>query len=169
MKKLRAYTLLILLLMLTAISGCGIYSFTGASYGSAKTVTIDFFQNRASYVNPSLSSTITEKLKDKFMNQTPLTLVQKGGDMHFEGFITGYSITSEGIKSNEKAANNKLTITVKVTFTNETAPENDFSKSFSRDETFPVSQSFSSAESSLVEGIVEKLIQDIFNEAVVNW
>lgn len=152
-----------------AAQSCGIYSFTGASYGTAKTVSIDYFQNRSTYVNATLSNTITENLKDRFMSQTPLTLVKQGGDLHFEGAITGYTITTAGIKSGETAAYNRLTITLKVTFTNETAPENDFDKSFSRYADYDVSSSFAAVESSLVEEIVELLIDDIFNDSVVNW
>ena len=67
------------------------------------------------------------------------------------------------------AASNRLTITLKVTFTNQTAPENDFDKSYSRYSDYDVSQSFSSVESALVDEIVEQLIDDIFNDSVVNW
>ncbi len=150
-------------------SACGIYSFTGASYGTAKTVSIDYFQNRSTYVNSTLSSKITEDLQQRFMSQTPLTLVKEGGDLHFEGTITGYTITTAAIKAGEVAANNRLTITLKVTFTNQTAPENDFDKSYSRYADYSVSQSFASVESTLVDEIVEQLIDDIFNDSVVNW
>lgn len=103
------------------------------------------------------------------MSQTPLSLVKSGGDLHFEGTITGYTITSVGIKSGETASYNRLTITLKVAFTNETAPENDFDKSYSRYADYDVTSSFASVESSLVEEIVEQLIDDIFNDSVVNW
>ena len=156
-------------LMVTVMSSCGIYSFTGASYGTAKTVSIDYFQNRSTYVNSTLSSKITEDLKDRFMSQTPLTLVKDGGDLHFEGTITGYTITTAAIKAGETAASNRLTITLKVTFANQTAPENDFDKSYSRYADYDVSSAFSSVESALVEEIVEQLIDDIFNDSVVNW
>ncbi|MBR4266644.1 MAG: LptE family protein [Bacteroidales bacterium] len=169
MKKLKLYTLLLLMTFMTLAQSCGIYSFTGASYGTAKTVSIDYFQNRSTYVNASLSNTITENLKDKFMSQTPLTLIKSGGDLHFEGTITGYTITAVGIKSGETASYNRLTIKLKVIFTNETAPENDFSKEYSRYADYDVSQSFATVESSLVEEIVEQLIDDIFNDSVVNW
>lgn len=167
--RLVSATVIILLTAITMMSSCGIYSFTGASYGTAKTVSIDYFQNRSTYVNATLSNTITENLKDKFMSQTPLTLVKSGGDLNFEGAITGYTISTAGIKSGETAAYNRLTITVKVTFTNQTAPENDFDKSFSRYADYEVSQSFASVEQALVEEIVEQLIDDIFNDSVVNW
>ncbi|MBQ5404966.1 MAG: LptE family protein [Bacteroidales bacterium] len=169
MNKLKKIYTLIILSLLFLVTDCGIYSFTGASYGTAKTVSIDYFQNRSTYVNATLSNTITENLKDRFMSQTPLSLVKSGGDLHFEGTITGYTITSVGIKSGETASYNRLTITLKVAFTNETAPENDFDKSYSRYADYDVTSSFASVESSLVEEIVEQLIDDIFNDSVVNW
>lgn len=168
-KTRKAAAAIVMLMMALAAASCGIYSFTGASYGTAKTVSIDYFQNRSTYVNATLSNTITESLKDRFMTQTPLALVKSGGDLHFEGAITGYTISTGAIKSGETAANNKLTITMKVTFTNSTAPENDFDKTYSRFTEYGVDQSFAAVESSLVEEIVKLLIDDIFNDSVVNW
>ena len=169
MKTTRILITAVMALMVTMMTSCGIYSFTGASYGTAKTVSIDYFQNRSTYVNSTLSSKITEDLKDRFMSQTPLTLVKDGGDLHFEGTITGYTITTAAIKAGETAASNRLTITLKVTFANQTAPENDFDKSYSRYADYDVSSSFSSVESALVDEIVGMLIDDIFNDSVVNW
>ena len=169
MKKKKNIVQFLLIVAVFVFSGCGIYSFTGASYGTAKTVSIDYFQNRSTYVNATLSNTITEALKDRFVSQTPLSLVKSGGDLHFEGTITGYSITSVGIKSGETASYNRLTITLKVVFTNETAPENDFDKSYSRYSDYDVTSSFASVESALVEEITQQLIDDIFNDSVVNW
>ena len=169
MKATRILLVAIAAIMTATMTACGIYSFTGASYGTAKTVSIDYFQNRSTYVNSTLSSKITEDLKDRFMSQTPLTLVKDGGDLHFEGTITGYTITTAAIKAGETAASNRLTITLKVTFSNQTAPENDFDKSYSRYADYDVSSSFAAVESTLVDEIVELLIDDIFNDSVVNW
>jgi hypothetical protein len=169
MKAKRILTAAAIAIMAATTTACGIYSFTGASYGTAKTVSIEYFQNRSTYINSTLSSKITEDLKDRFMSQTPLTLVKDGGDLHFEGTITGYTITTAAIKAGEQAASNRLTITLKVTFANQTAPENDFDKSYSRYADYDVASAFSSVESALVDEIVEQLIDDIFNDSVVNW
>ena len=57
-----------LLLIGSIINGCKVYSFTGASISSdIKTVSIKYFPNKASIVQPSLSQVFTEKLKDKFV------------------------------------------------------------------------------------------------------
>lgn len=168
---MKKYFTISILAILAALlwQGCGIYSFTGASYGTAKTVSIEYFQNRSSYVNPTLSQKITEDLKDRFMSQTPLNLVKTGGDLTFEGTITGYRISAVDIKSSGQAASNRLTITIKVSFANSTEPENDFDKSYSRYADYDVKQPFSAVESALVDEIVALLIDDIFNDSVVNW
>ena len=168
MKK-NSVILFFVLLIAVVWQGCGIYSFTGASYGSAKTVSIDYFQNRSTYVNPTLSQKITEDLKDRFMSQTPLNLIKTGGDLSFEGTITGYKISAVDIKSTGQAASNRLTITIKVSFTNTTEPENDFEKSYSRYADYDVKQPFATVESALVDEIMTLLIDDIFNDSVVNW
>jgi len=160
---------LIFVLLLLVWTSCGIYSFTGASYGTAKTVTIKYFENKAALVNPTLSQTFTEELKDKFLGQTPLKLVDSKGDLSFEGNITGYSTSPMGIQAGETAATNRLTITIKVKFTNKTDPKQDFEKSYSDYEDYESTQSLSEVESALVDVIIDKIIDKIFNDAVVNW
>ena len=155
MKTSRTLVIALMAFVVAMAASCGIYSFTGASYGTAKTVSIAYFQNRSTYVNSTLSSKITEDLKDRFMSQTPLSLVKENGDLNFEGTITGYTITTAAIKAGETAASNRLTITMKVTFTNQTAPENDFDKSYSRYADYEVSSSFAAVESELFDEIVK--------------
>jgi len=159
----------LIILLIFNLTSCGIYSFTGASYGTAKTVTIDYFENKAALVNPTLSQTFTEKLKDKFISQTPLKLVDKKGDLQFEGNITGYSTAPMGIQAGEVAATNRLTITIKVKFTNNTDSEQDFEKSYSDYEDYDSSQNLSEVQDALNDAIIEKIIDKIFNDSVVNW
>lgn len=148
---------------------CGIYSFTGASYGTATTVSIKYFDNKATIINPTLSQTFTEELKDKFLTQTPLKLIDKNGDLHFEGNIIGYETTPQAIQAGETAASNRLTITIKVKFTNKTNPEQDFEKQYSDYEDYDSSVSLAAVENELVDAILEKIIDKIFNDSVVNW
>lgn len=151
------------------LNSCGIYSFTGASYGNAKSVSIDFFENYASYVQPTLSQVFTEKMKDRFVSQTPLALVSDEGDLKFSGSITDYQVTPVGIQAGETAASNRLTIIINVKFVNETDPDASFEKSFSRYADFDISQSLNSVETGLIDEITDLLIDDIFNDSVVNW
>lgn len=167
----RRFQILVVLLMLITASACTIgYSFTGAPI-TAKTISIDFFPNKARLVNPSLSQTLTDGFRDRFVNQTKMDLVEGDADMHIEGAIIDYKTSPVAIQGNETAALNRLTISVKVSFTNnEPGKENDsFDQTFTAYEDYDASQSFSAVEDELVDVITERIITDVFNKAVVNW
>ena len=68
------------------LTSCGVYTHSGASVPpDAKTFSVAFIQNTASIVAPTLSQTLTEKLKQKFINETSLKLTQEDGDFAFSG------------------------------------------------------------------------------------
>jgi hypothetical protein len=169
MMKIRIQILFILLL--TAISGCKVnYSFTGGNIDpKIKTISILFFPNNATIVQPTLSQSFTEALRDKFSSQTKLLMISKGGDLNIEGSITGYSVQPVAIQGNETAAMNRLTITVSVKFTNKLDEKQNFEQAFSRFEDYLSSQNLSAVEATLIKDINEALVEDIFNKAVVNW
>ena len=165
------YTYFIYVLLLFS-QGCGMYSFTGASIPpGAKTFSVDYFKNSAPIFNPSLSHEITEMLQDKLLSQTPLNLTETRGDLQFKGDIVGYASAPVSIVSRENptAAQNRLTIKVKVEFINELDESASFSQTFSRYHDYPASQNLSAAEPSIVPIIIELITDDIFNKAVVNW
>lgn len=159
---------LLVILMLQA--ACGIYSFSGASIpAGTETVYVDFFENRASIVQPSLSSVFTEKLKDRFVSQTNLRLSTSDGDLRFEGFISDYQSRPVAIQGNEQAALNRLTITVSVSFKNKKDPKQDFESNFSRYVDYDSQKNLASVEQDLIAEICGQLTEDIFNRAVINW
>ena len=159
-----------ILIMIVAQS-CKInYSLSGASIPvDAKTVSVDYFPNQAPLVQPSLSQKLTDDLKDKFVSQTSLELINGTGDLHFEGEIVDYNTKPIDIQSNETAASNRLTIKIHVIFTNSKDPNFDFDTTFERYEDYSSSQELNQVEEGLIETIVEQIIDDIFNKAVVNW
>ena len=162
-------TLLIIVSALVLCS-CGIYSFTGASIpAEAKTVSVQYFPNNADLVQPMLSSTITNTLRDYFMNQTTLNEVPQNGDLTIEGEIIGYSTAPTAITGNQTAALNRLTITVNVRFFNKYDENKNFEQRFSQYEDYPSNMDLNSVQETLIETICEKLCEDIFNKAVVNW
>ncbi|MCD6347188.1 MAG: LptE family protein [Bacteroidales bacterium] len=146
------------------------YSFTGASLtDNMKSISVQYFQNRADIVNPTLSQEFTEALKDKFISQTSLDMMADGGDLNFEGEIVGYSTEPAAITGNETAALNRFTIRIKVKFTNLIDPAKDFESTFSHYADYDSQNSLDAVEGELVPEILEKIIEDIFNKAVVNW
>jgi hypothetical protein len=166
-------TCFLLLISMIFLYSCKIgYSFTGASIApDVKTVSIKTFQNVAPLAQPTLSQTFTESLKDIFLTQTNLSLVEKGGDLHFEGKITGYSVAPVAIQGNQvsTASLNRLTITVQVKFINTKDEKQNFEQSFSRFADFDASRNLASVENELTKDINSQLSQDIFNKAVTNW
>lgn len=162
--------LIIIPAMLLSLWSCGIYSFTGASIPpEARTISVAFFPNDAPLVQPTLSQRFTDELQTKFLRQTNLRLVDNGGDLHFEGSITGYSTTPTAIAGDDRAALNRLTITVRVKFVNEYDEKNSFERTFSRFYDYPSDLSLSQIENEAIDIINEALVEDIFNQAVVNW
>ena len=161
---------LVVLLSCCLFSGCGIYTFSGASIpAEAKTVSVQYFPNNAQLVNPLLSNALTNALNDMFVNQTTLQSVPQNGDLALEGEITGYSTSPIAITGNQTAAMNRLTVTVNVRFTNKYDESKDFEQRFSQYQDYPSGQDLSAVQDVLVEQIIEDLCQDIFNKAVVNW
>ena len=155
---------------LLSLNACGIYSFTGASIApEIKTISIQYFTNQATLVQPTLSQTLTDALKDRFMQQTNLSIVNGRGDFNIEGAITNYSTQPVAIQANDKAALNRLTITIRVTFTNDKNEKQNFETNFSRYEDYDSSLSLSAVEDNLIKVISDALVEDIFNKAVVNW
>jgi len=158
------------LVSIISFNGCHVYSFTGASISpDIKTVSILFFPNKASIVQPSLSQAFTEKLKDKFVSETSLALTKDNGDLNFEGAIIDYNTQPTAITGNDNAALNRLTITVSVKFTNVKDSKQDFETNFSRYADYDSHKSLSSVETELIAQINSQLVDDIFNKAVVNW
>ena len=164
-----------ILIFAVIVNACKIgYSFTGASISpSVKTVFIDYFANRARVVNPMLSQTFTEKMKDKFVNETGLTMEREQGDLEFSGEITGYEVRPLSIQQSDAgkdfASMNRLTVTIKVVFTNNKDHTQDFNTSFSAYYDWESTRSLNDVESTAVDVIVEQLVDDIFNKSVANW
>lgn len=159
-----------LLASLPLLQSCGIYSFSGTSIqADVKTVTINYFEYKALRVNPSLSNDLTEAMKDKFRRLTKLEQVDIDGDLEITGEVIGYDVKAMAVTANEVAAQNRLTVNVKIYFTNRKYPEDDFEKSFSAYADYDSTSSLDSVESSLCEEIIEKLCEDIFNATVANW
>jgi hypothetical protein len=157
----------LLLISILALQSCKL-SLSGGNYGEAKTISIAFFPNNAALVQPSLSQAFTEDMRNFFQTQSPLSLVQKGGDLHLEGSITDYRVGPVGV-SGQTASTNRLTITANVKFTNRLDSTKDFDTSFSRFVDFPSSQNLVSVETELISQINQQLIQDVFNKALINW
>lgn len=171
-----AYRLVILLplaafLFFTSLvnTGCNIYKFNEAVVpDSIKTIKINFIENKAPYVNPTLSPRLTDKLRQKITGQTKLSQTNNdNADWIISGNISSYGFSTSGI-SQQQVASNRLTVGVHITVNDQRANKTtdyDVSRSFE----FAASQSIQQAESTLGDEIIRSLTDDIFNKIFSNW
>lgn len=162
------------MLCLTVLTGCGVaikYSLSGASIPpDAKTFSVAYFPNNATMVAPILSSTLTDELVSKFSRQTRLQQVPEGGDFAFEGEIVNYTSTTASVSSDDYAQLNRLTITVRVRFTNAVDEQASFqNKTFSAYADYDSTKLLTEVEGELIPQIVEQLVTDIFQATASNW
>jgi len=158
------------IVVMCLLNSCWWYKFSGTSIPpSVRTVSIAYIDNKAMLVYPALSNLITEKLKEKYIKMTRLSLVDEDGDFSFEGDITGYENTTMGFTADEVGALNRLTITVKINFKNVADPSKSFERSFSKFEDYPSERSLSELEAGMVDRIVEELVEEIFNASAADW
>jgi hypothetical protein len=160
----------VLAVLSTLFYGCTVqYRFTGATTLGLKTVSVQYFQNRAPLVQPGLSQFITDALIDKCKAQTNLKYTTSTGDANFEGEISDYNTRPLTVAADAQAASNRFTISVRVKYTNSFDPELSFDQTFSRYEDYSSNLDLSNVEKDLSDKIVEMIVEDIFNQAFVNW
>ncbi len=158
------------LLFLT--NGCSIsYKFNGASidYSTTKTIAVADFTNNAALVYAPLAVNLTDGIKDLYQRQTRLEIVRRGGNLELEGEITGYNLTPMAVSADSYAAETKLTITVKVKFTNNVAPEESFEKTYSAYQTFDASQMLTDVQDQLCATMITEIAEQIYNDTVAKW
>ncbi|MEO5648371.1 MAG: LPS assembly lipoprotein LptE [Ginsengibacter sp.] len=136
-----------------------------------KTFRVNYFQNKARYVNPQLTPQLTEALKQKIIGQTRLRQVNDD-DAHYDisGYLSDYSVTTSGV-ANQTAGTNRLNVTFHLIFKNTVDP--DPKKSFEADLTsnydFSANLSLQQAESQIGDKIVKNVNEAIFNRIFSNW
>ncbi len=154
------------------LTSCSIsYRFNGASidYSKMHSISIADFPNHAPLVYPALSNNFSEALRDLYSRQTRLEILPSGGDMALEGEITGYNLAPMAVAADSYAAETKLTITVKVRFTNSVNPTESFEKTYSAYQTFDASRQLTDVQEELCATMVTELTEKIFNDTVAKW
>lgn len=168
----KKYIYIICLLLIPAMHGCVIsYKFNGASidYSKVKTISIADFPNQAALVYPPLSNNLSEGIRDLYQRQTRLQILRKGGNLELEGEITGYELTPMSISADSYSAETKLTITIRVRFTNNVAPEESFEKTYSAYQTFDSSRMLTDVQDELCTLMITELAENIYNDTVAKW
>ena len=152
------------------VNSCGVYNFTGAKPVDAKTFQVNYFQNNAPLVEPGIERTFTLELQDIIQSQTNLNLVSQGGELLYEGEIVDYRVTPMTATADQRAAQNRLTITIMVRFSNRNKEEDNFEKRFSFFYDFDANQQLVGSQlTTALDVIFERITQDVFNESLAKW
>jgi hypothetical protein len=163
-----SYITLLSFVLLTACFSVR-YDLKGGAEIKGNTISVQYFDNRATRVEPTLGQRLTDQLKDYMESNTKLRMINTMGDHDFSGEITDYRITPASIAAGDQAAKTRFTITIRVKYTNSIDPDSSFDSNFSRFRDFDSTQDFSAVEADLSEEIIEEIIEQIFNKAFVNW
>ena len=161
-----------LLSLLIGLTGCKIsYSFTSGTmdYSIVQSISIKDFPNMAPLVYPPLAQKFTDQLKEKYIRQTRLQVLREKGTMDLEGEITGYELTPLAVREDMYASQTRLTITIRVRFTNQAIPEDDFEQNFSAYQEFDSSKMLQTVEGELTDLIIKEIIDQIYNATVAKW
>ena len=159
-----------LLLMILLFTSCEIrYSFSGGQFSGAKTFSVYYLKPQTALASPTYSQRLTEDLKDVMLSQSPLSLIELNGDLQFEGSVTNYVVAPVAIQSNETASLTRLSITVKIKYTNTLEPDLNFEKSFTKFADFSATESLFAVQEDLWKQINDQLAQEIYNASVGNW
>lgn len=162
--------MIVAVLLIQIITGCGVYNFTGTGKIDADSFQVSYFQNIAEIIEPGIERTFTIALQDIIQNQTSLTLTDSNPDLLYEGEIVDYRVAPMTATADQNAAQNRLTITVLVRFTNFKDEKLSFEKRFSHYYDYAGQELLVGSQlTQALEAIYERITQDIFNASLANW
>ena len=163
------------LMACSLLTSCGIYSFNGTNIDPAvRTISISTIQNNAPTGPAFLTQRFTEDLKDYFQRNTNLKLVPRDGDLQFDGNIVAYDFAPASIQQLNgvsQAGTNRLTIQVKIRFTNTKDDKQSFEQIFQNFDDYAADRNIATINNdpNAVRTTTNKIITDIFNKSVANW
>ena len=159
------------LLLLICCAGCISYKLNGSAinYDVYKTINISEFPIRAALVYPPLQQTFENKLMGAVTRQTRLQEIDGPSDLEMSGEITGYSLSPQAVGTDAYATETRLTITVRVKYTDTKNPANNIDQSFSAYRQFSSSLMLTDVQDDLCREISEELVDLIFNATLGNW
>lgn len=167
---MKAVKSLLLLFVVLLATSCSVYNFTGTGKIDAKTFQVNYFQNNATLIEPGIERIFTQELQNVIMNQSNLNLVTSDGDLLYEGEIVDFYISPMTATADQRAAQNRLTISVNVRYVNRNKEEDDFERRFSDYYDYGGDQQLTGPIlAAALEKIYARITQDVFNESLAKW
>lgn len=171
-EKKHCWAVLVMLLLLSVAAGCRIsYKLNGAAldYNVYKTVQVSEFPIRAALVYPPLQQMFENDLLDYITRNTRLQTTDGASDLEIEGEITGYTLTPQAVTENAYASRTRLTITVRVKYTDNKQDTNNIDQTFSAYRDFDSNEMLTDVQDQLCSEISKELVDLIFNATLGNW
>ena len=172
LNKLKIFLVGLCAVALTVFAGCRIsYKFNGSAldYTVYKTVSVSEFPIRAALVYPPLQSVFENELLNYIDRNTRLQVVESGSDLQIEGEITGYNLTPQAVAESGYASMTRLTISVRVKYTDNKEEGKDVDQTFSAYRDFPSTEMLTDVQDQLIDEISKELVELIFNATPGNW
>ena len=167
---MRKINFIIAFILLLTFSSCSVYNFTGTGKIDAKSFQVNYFQNNSPLIEPGIERIFTQRLQNLIQNQTNLNLTSSNGDLVYEGEIVDYRISPMTATADQRAAQNRLSITINVRFTNKNKEADNFEKRFSFYNDYDGTNQLVGAKlTENLDIIFERITQDIFNESLAKW
>ena len=166
------------LLLATCLSLFTLFTFSTCKYGfkdtnppppEVKTFRVNFFENKAQYVNVQLGIQLTEKLKQKIISTTRLRQTNND-DAHYDisGYVSQYYTSTTGISNNQPSVN-RLSVGFHLVFKNTLDDTKSAEYDISRNFDFSANSTLPQVEATLTPEIVRGIVDEIFNKIFSNW
>ena len=166
---------LLFILMAIGLSACWPSSFSFRDKGGMpeewKTFTLKTLELDAATCPLNFAALLSEKMKDGVQNNTPLLLntTYGKGEVNMEGKITQYSVMPLAVQGNNNASQNRLTMSVSLSFNITKPKEEQWTLTTTRFADFNSGTNLSEVENKLFEDISEQMVQDLINKLLSNW
>ena len=148
------------------------FKFNGSSidYNKYKTVSIGEFPIRAALVYPPLQQLFENTMTNMVTRQTRLKMQETPNtDLRLEGEITGYSLSPQAVTEDAYASKTRLTISVRVKYTDTRNDANSVDQTFSAYRDFSATELLIDVQDQLCQEISKELVELIFNATLGNW
>ncbi|MCH5245701.1 MAG: LptE family protein [Muribaculaceae bacterium] len=166
-------SLFVVILVALVTNSCRIsYKLNGTAidYSIYKTIGVSDFPIRAALVYPPLQQTFENELLDYITRNTRLQISESSNtDLNIEGEITGYTLSPQAVTEDAYASRTRLTIQVRVKYTDNRREGKDIDQTFSAYRDFDSSEMLTDVQDQLCLEISKELVDLIFNATLGDW
>jgi len=146
------------------------YSFSGINISKdIKTYQVDYIPNNAPLIVPGLNEEFRNMLIDRIEQQTGLEQVKNNGDIIFQGEITDYSIAPVTLTAGQTAAQNRLTLRIKIDYINNKNEADNVSKTYSWYYDYPANVTRDEIAAEAHQKILETILDQLFSDTLAKW